>query len=317
MRFTFLLLMFYALATTINAQETGCVEGDCTNGEGTYIYKSGSKYKGNWKEGKKHGYGLLNYASGEKYEGNFKNDQMHGVGTYHYSDGSVYNGEWENNRKNGMGKFTFSDGSMYIGTFDNDKMKGFGTYFYDETTSETGIWDGTEPIEIFASNGVFISLQWALEYADTVTSLKIREYKLENEKELFGEMHKLKKLKSLSFTGCGLEQLPVGIKELQNLEYLNCAGNLILLEEAPVYSLKKLKTLNLEQNELKSIPPKIAQLVNLEELLLAANRIEKLPDEIFELKNLKMIDLRDNPISKEEIAKIKKKFKEQGVDVLF
>ena len=38
------------------------------------------KYKGEWKDGKKHGQGILTYANGGKYEGEWKDNKKHGRG---------------------------------------------------------------------------------------------------------------------------------------------------------------------------------------------------------------------------------------------
>ena len=32
-----------------------CIKGDCNNGYGTYTYANGSKYVGEWKDGKENG----------------------------------------------------------------------------------------------------------------------------------------------------------------------------------------------------------------------------------------------------------------------
>ena len=44
--------------------DTGCVEGDCVNGQGTYSYRSGSRYVGEFKYGKRNGKGTLTRADG-------------------------------------------------------------------------------------------------------------------------------------------------------------------------------------------------------------------------------------------------------------
>ena len=38
------------------------------------------KYKGEWKDGKKHGQGILTYADGAKHEEEHKDDKRHGRG---------------------------------------------------------------------------------------------------------------------------------------------------------------------------------------------------------------------------------------------
>jgi hypothetical protein len=56
---------------------------------GYYIdtYEDGSKYEGEWKNGKQHGRGVYYRSNGTiAYEGDFKNGKMHGYGVYYYDD---------------------------------------------------------------------------------------------------------------------------------------------------------------------------------------------------------------------------------------
>ena len=41
-----------------------CIEGDCTNGQGTLTWESGSKYIGEFKNGYRHGQGTYTWANG-------------------------------------------------------------------------------------------------------------------------------------------------------------------------------------------------------------------------------------------------------------
>eukprot|EP01028_Stygiella_incarcerata_P009245 TRINITY_DN4352_c0_g1_i2.p1 TRINITY_DN4352_c0_g1~~TRINITY_DN4352_c0_g1_i2.p1 ORF type:complete len:130 (-),score=29.09 TRINITY_DN4352_c0_g1_i2:224-613(-) len=53
----------------------------------------GSKYEGEWKDGKRNGKGMRTWLSGQKYEGEWKDGAMNGKGVYTWPDG----------RKNGKG----------------------------------------------------------------------------------------------------------------------------------------------------------------------------------------------------------------------
>ena len=64
-----------------------CISGDCSNGFGTYIYDSGSKYIGESKNNQAHGQGTFIYANGDEYVGGWKDDEMHGQGIFTYQDG--------------------------------------------------------------------------------------------------------------------------------------------------------------------------------------------------------------------------------------
>lgn len=78
---------------------SGCVSGDCENGYGVYKFSDdweGDVYKGNFKDGKRHGYGIYSWSEGSKYEGNWSNGYQHGEGKYTFADGEETEGEWSN-----------------------------------------------------------------------------------------------------------------------------------------------------------------------------------------------------------------------------
>ena len=81
-----------------------CIKGDCINGYGTYTYANGSKYVGEWKDGKENGQGTYTWVSGNtwlngnKYVGEFKDAKRNGLGTYTFANGTVDKGIWKNNK---------------------------------------------------------------------------------------------------------------------------------------------------------------------------------------------------------------------------
>lgn len=87
--------------TTTNAigQRLGkCVKGDCDDGFGWYMWPDGTKYKGNFAEGKRHGHGAVLMPSGAKYIGDWQQDMRWGKGKAIYSDGKVLEGDWFQNK---------------------------------------------------------------------------------------------------------------------------------------------------------------------------------------------------------------------------
>jgi len=64
------------------------------DGNGTYTWTNGSKYEGEWKEGKQDGQGTLTSPSGYKYEGEWKDGRPNGRGTEIFPDGSKGIGEF-------------------------------------------------------------------------------------------------------------------------------------------------------------------------------------------------------------------------------
>jgi len=50
-------------------QETGCISGNCVNGQGTFTSADGRKYVGEWRDGKQHGLGTETSADGSVVTG--------------------------------------------------------------------------------------------------------------------------------------------------------------------------------------------------------------------------------------------------------
>ncbi|TNE64087.1 MAG: peptidase C14 caspase catalytic subunit p20 [Bacteroidetes bacterium] len=160
------LLMLGILAFASQIASAQCISGDCVNGRGTFVYPSGAKYIGDFKNGEIHGVGVCYYTDGSKYSGEWKNRYPDGKGTKTYSDGTKRTGGWlkgkpvdENGNlleeyiagkeeeqeddgtniqsgclsgdcKNGGGIFAYPDGSKYEGNFINSKFDGNGTFYF-------------------------------------------------------------------------------------------------------------------------------------------------------------------------------------------
>jgi hypothetical protein len=72
-----------------------CLTNNCQSGLGYYIYKDGSKWVGEFKNGKPDGSGTCFYANGNKYEGLWTNNVPNGYGMMFLDNGEVYGGRWE------------------------------------------------------------------------------------------------------------------------------------------------------------------------------------------------------------------------------
>jgi hypothetical protein len=55
------------------------------------------------------GYGMQSWAIGAFYKGQFKDGKRHGPGECHYQNGQVYRGEWQHNKRTGLGDSFWSD----------------------------------------------------------------------------------------------------------------------------------------------------------------------------------------------------------------
>ena len=67
-----------------------CVEGDCENGYRVYVWDSGERYEGLWKNDKRHGQGTNYFANGDIFSGTYRYGKKHGLGWYHWNDGQLY-----------------------------------------------------------------------------------------------------------------------------------------------------------------------------------------------------------------------------------
>ena len=109
-----------------------CVDGDCDNGVGTYIFENGSIANGSWKEGELHGIVQeISYSEEGKLLGIFDGEQKMGVisgwgtETLYDDDGSLlgtYVGEFANNKFNGWGIWIWSDGTIEKGIYKEGEL---------------------------------------------------------------------------------------------------------------------------------------------------------------------------------------------------
>ncbi|MEZ4988396.1 MAG: caspase family protein [Saprospiraceae bacterium] len=128
--------------------QSGCIQGDCENGQGVYLYADGSRYEGAFLGGRPHGQGLFRYPNGDTYNGQFAYGLPHGQGRRTYSDGRLQEGRWveggfmesptlftgsgciNGNCQDGYGVFIFPKGDRYEGTFLNGQPHGHGLVRY-------------------------------------------------------------------------------------------------------------------------------------------------------------------------------------------
>ncbi|MBK6932491.1 MAG: caspase family protein [Saprospirales bacterium] len=82
-------------SSLIESGQTGCIQGDCQNGNGAYIFKEGSaKYVGDFQDGQAQGFGICTYANGDRYRGEWAEGAFMGKGTLYLHDGTNVTGFW-------------------------------------------------------------------------------------------------------------------------------------------------------------------------------------------------------------------------------
>ncbi len=178
-------LLGVLLTHIVSAQ---CTQGDCQNGKGTFIYPSGAKYIGDFKNGEVHGVGVCYYTDGSKYSGEWKHRYPEGTGVKTYANGQKRAGKWlkgqpideagnpiidavvsKNEKSNdgtalqsgcisgdcidGIGTFAYPDGTKYEGMFVDSKPQGAGTFFYADG-SEKNKYVGTFKGGLPNGNGI-------------------------------------------------------------------------------------------------------------------------------------------------------------------
>lgn len=152
------LLSFFPLFSQIE-----CIKGDCKNGYGTCLFPSGSRYVGDFKDGKISGKGILYFsnkdkyighwenqyrqgegrmifANGDEYFGNFEKSKFEGYGEMLYASGNSYEGQWLDNKPHGNGTFLFSNGDRYEGEMIKGQFQGEGIMFYADGSKYKGGW---------------------------------------------------------------------------------------------------------------------------------------------------------------------------------
>jgi len=97
------------------------------HGRGTLIDAQGTKHEGEWRCDKRQGRGTEIYTDGTRFTGSYVDDLRSGHGRMSWPEGSQYSGQFERGKANGEGMLQRTDGSVYKGHFSEDSMSGFGT----------------------------------------------------------------------------------------------------------------------------------------------------------------------------------------------
>ena len=94
------LLLVILVLPFISFGQKVCISGNCVNGQGTCTYADipGSKYVGEFMNGKKNGQGTYTWADGAKYVGGWMDGKMHGQGTFTKDDGAIVKGLFKNGK---------------------------------------------------------------------------------------------------------------------------------------------------------------------------------------------------------------------------
>src|SRR5690242_17342073 len=96
--------------------------------KGTINYPNGSKYIGYVKDNKPHGEGVLFLLDGTKYTGQWNNGKMEGKIKIEWNSGKMsgikYEGECQKGKPHGKGVLFLHDGTKYTGQWNSGKTEG-------------------------------------------------------------------------------------------------------------------------------------------------------------------------------------------------
>jgi hypothetical protein len=110
-------------------------EGYWVNGErcgkGRMIFWNGDIYQGDFVDSVSQGLGIFISEEG-KYKGEWFDNQRHGFGTFIWADGRKYTGEWMEDRQHGKVAYIDSQGNKIIGEYINGE---FHTGIEDQSNS--------------------------------------------------------------------------------------------------------------------------------------------------------------------------------------
>ncbi|MEP3200725.1 MAG: peptidoglycan-binding protein [Rhizobiaceae bacterium] len=88
-----------------------------TKRQGKQSFDDNSKYEGELRTNRRHGFGVYTYANGSRYEGEWRGNHRTGKGTLYSKDGGTYEGFWRLNKPHGKGVYKTAKGRRYSGNW--------------------------------------------------------------------------------------------------------------------------------------------------------------------------------------------------------
>lgn len=143
------------------------------HGVGEFWYADGSKYRGEWQQGMRHGHGRLESSDKLSYfEGDWDCDRIHGNGIWHWQDGSSYAGEVHDGVRSGKGVYVSDRHDVYVGEFLNNQMHGAGVLTYHDGSRFEGRFQNNQR----SGMGVFTNVSGVKFYGPYVDGLRHGEF---------------------------------------------------------------------------------------------------------------------------------------------
>ena len=129
--------------SSVVSNKSGCIQGNCENGQGTFIWDNGDQYVGAWKDGKPHGEGTFDWRNRTKFVGEWRDGKKHGYGAHSFQDGSNHIGKWKNGKKHGW--IMSTGGNMGVQVYEwKDGVRGewFGNLNWEYVFKDSHYTDG-------------------------------------------------------------------------------------------------------------------------------------------------------------------------------
>lgn len=148
---------------TSNDVAGSCINGNCYDGDGVYVYQDGSMYEGHFRKGYPDGEGKYSDKDGSVYTGHWQKGYYSGYGELSNPDGTQKNGLWDKGRfsgevntttmqgcisgncYDGYGVMIYDDASYYLGDFKDGVSSGSGSYYLPDGTSVRGSFSKDQP----------------------------------------------------------------------------------------------------------------------------------------------------------------------------
>lgn len=119
------------------------------SGRGTLFSDKHTRYKGEWLNGKRHGYGIQHKCDCYMYKGNWSNDKHNGHGELQTS-GFTYTGGFRHGRYHGRGRLFIDSDHYYDGIWSRGNKHEHGTY-----VTPTGKYEGEFYFNLKHGHGVY------------------------------------------------------------------------------------------------------------------------------------------------------------------
>jgi len=123
-----------------------------------FTWPDGTKYVGEFRDGKSNGQGTYTWPDGRKYVGEFRDNKFHGQGTHTWPNGHKYVGDFRDGKANGQGTYTWPNGEKYVGEVRDSKRNGQGImYSASGSALLVGVWANGEFVRAATPPAVSVS----------------------------------------------------------------------------------------------------------------------------------------------------------------